>query len=75
MSYLIVTCRGCGHRWIVEDQPDASECHNCRRRQTLSATTTYGPFDNQDDARIHLSELNARGESGPTGFTTAADRD
>ena len=74
MSYLLVTCRGCHHRWIVEGRPETSECHNCQRQQTVSAALTHGPFETSSEAVAVRTTLVAEGMDEIEAFERASER-
>lgn len=63
--YSVVGCRECHALWIVEDQPDTTQCPTCGRRHRFKKLRAFAEVDSSAAAaRVRSSMLAERADEG-----------
>lgn len=68
--YSVVGCSGCSALWVIEGDPETSECPRCGSRRSRDNRRVFFRSDDADEAREARSRLLADRQGAGSSFDT-----
>lgn len=70
-NYTVVSCANCEEVWIVEGNPERSQCPRCEKTRKFKLLKKYRSYDDIEKARIVRAKVKAAIGGNEDGFNQA----